>query len=47
MEFAIDRQAFVDILTEGQGFRAAAMQPPPNGQWGMPKEMLEKLGSGG
>jgi peptide/nickel transport system substrate-binding protein len=27
----------------GQGFRAAAMQPPPGGQWGMPEEMLAKL----
>jgi peptide/nickel transport system substrate-binding protein len=43
MELAIDRQAFIDILTEGQGFRGAAMQPPTAGQWGMPKEMLEKL----
>src|SRR5207302_8767376 len=43
MALALDRQAFIDILTEGQGSRAAAMQPPPGGQWGMPKEMLEKL----
>ena len=43
MELAIDRQAFVDILTEGKGFKAAAMQPPPGGQWGTPKEMLEEL----
>src|SRR5436305_13975805 len=33
MSMAIDRQAFIDILTEGTGFRAAAMQPPPGGQW--------------
>jgi len=43
MSLAIDRQAFIDILTDGQGFRAAAMQPPPGGQWGMPRDMLEKL----
>ena len=43
MSLALDRQAFIDILTEGKGFRAAAMQPPPGGQWGMPLEMLEKL----
>ena len=43
MALALDRQAFVDIITEGQGFKGAAMQPPPGGQWGMPKEMLEKL----
>jgi len=43
MGLAIDRQAFVDILTDGEGFRGAAMQPPPAGQWGLPKEMLDKL----
>ena len=43
MALALDRQAFIDILTEGKGFRAAAMQPPPGGQWGMPQDMLEKL----
>jgi peptide/nickel transport system substrate-binding protein len=43
MSLAIDRQAFIDILTEGKGFRAAAMQPPPGGQWGMPLDMLEQL----
>jgi peptide/nickel transport system substrate-binding protein len=43
MALALDRQAFLDILTEGQGFRGAAMQQPPGGQWGLPKEMLEKL----
>src|SRR6202011_2696659 len=40
MSLALDRQAFIDIITDGQGFRAAAMQPPPGGQWGMPLEML-------
>ncbi|MGC2201110.1 MAG: ABC transporter substrate-binding protein [Stellaceae bacterium] len=43
MSLAIDRQAFIDILTEGNGFRAAAMQPPPGGQWGTPLDMLGKL----
>jgi peptide/nickel transport system substrate-binding protein len=43
MALTIDRQAFIDILTEGKGLRAAAMQPAPGGQWGMPLEMLEKL----
>jgi len=43
MALTIDRQAFIDILTEGQGLRAAAMQPSPGGQWGMPQDMLEKL----
>ena len=43
MALTIDRQAFIDILTEAKGLRAAAMQPSPGGQWGMPAEMLEKL----
>ena len=43
MALTIDRQAFIDILTEGQGLPAAAMQPAPGGQWGMPQEMLAEL----
>ncbi len=43
MALTIDRQAFIDILTQGTGLRAAAMQPPPGGQWGMPLELLAKL----
>jgi peptide/nickel transport system substrate-binding protein len=43
MALTIDRKSFIDILTEGIGLKAAAMQPPPGGQWGMPAEMLEKL----
>ena len=43
MSLALDRQAFIDILTDGQGSRAAAMQPPPGGPWGMPRDMLDKL----
>jgi peptide/nickel transport system substrate-binding protein len=43
MALTIDRKSFIDILTEGIGLKAAAMQPPPGGLWGMPKEMLEKL----
>ncbi len=43
MALTIDRQAFIDILSEGQGLRAAAMQPPPGGQWGLPPEMLAEM----
>jgi peptide/nickel transport system substrate-binding protein len=43
MALTIDRQAFIDILSDGQGLRAAAMQPPPGGQWGMPPEMLAEM----
>ena len=34
MALTIDRQAFIDILTEGTGLPAAAMQPPPGGHLG-------------
>jgi peptide/nickel transport system substrate-binding protein len=43
MALTIDRKSFIDILTQGTGLVAAAMQPPPEGQWGMSKEMLEKF----
>jgi peptide/nickel transport system substrate-binding protein len=40
---ALDRKAFVDILTEGQGKIGGAMLPPPEGLWGMPPEMLQSI----
>ncbi len=43
MALAIDRQAFIDILTEGKGTSGASMLPGPEGQWGMPKDLLEKM----
>ena len=43
MALALDRKAFIDILTEGQGDIGGAMLPPPGGLWGMPPEMLETL----
>jgi len=49
MALTLDRKSFIDILTQGTGLMAAAMQPPEGedgtqgGIWGMPKEMLEKL----
>jgi peptide/nickel transport system substrate-binding protein len=39
----LDRKAFIDIIGEGQGEIGATMQPPPNGVWGMPAEMLRTL----
>jgi ABC-type transport system substrate-binding protein len=48
MALAIDRKAFVDILTEGKGDIGGAMLPLPDGQWGMPPEELAKMtGYGG
>jgi peptide/nickel transport system substrate-binding protein len=43
MALALDRKSFVDILAEGHGDIGAAMQPPPEGVWGMPAEMLRTL----
>jgi peptide/nickel transport system substrate-binding protein len=43
MALTLDRKSFIDILTEGVGLQAAAMQPPPGGLWGMPAAMLRKL----
>jgi peptide/nickel transport system substrate-binding protein len=43
MSLTIDRKAFIDILAEGQGAAGGLMQPPPDGLWGMPAELLQKL----
>jgi peptide/nickel transport system substrate-binding protein len=43
MALALDRQAFIDILSEGQGVTGATLLPPPEGIWGMPREMLTTL----
>jgi peptide/nickel transport system substrate-binding protein len=39
----LDRRAFIDIITQGQGDIGAVMQPAPAGLWGMPPEMLSTL----
>ncbi|MBV9833773.1 MAG: peptide ABC transporter substrate-binding protein [Alphaproteobacteria bacterium] len=39
----LDRKAFVDILTQGKGDVGGAMQPLPEGRWGLPDEELRKL----
>jgi len=43
MALTLDRQSFIDILTEGQGKIGGAMLPPPEGIWGMPPEMLKTI----
>jgi peptide/nickel transport system substrate-binding protein len=43
MALALDRKSFIDILTAGQGKIGGAMLPPPEGVWGTPPEMVEKL----
>ncbi len=41
--YALDRTAFIDILAEGHGDIGGAMQPLPQGVWGMPPDMLKEL----
>jgi peptide/nickel transport system substrate-binding protein len=43
MALSLDRRAFIDILTEGEGDIGGVMQPPPAGLWGMPVDMLQTL----
>jgi len=43
MALSLDRQAFIDILTEGTGSIGGTMQPPPEGLWGMPPDLLKTL----
>jgi peptide/nickel transport system substrate-binding protein len=43
MTLSLDRQAFIDIITEGKANYGAALQPPPDGSWGMPLEALRQL----
>jgi peptide/nickel transport system substrate-binding protein len=43
MALSLDRQAFIDILSEGQGGIGGVLQPQPFGLWGMPPELLREL----
>jgi peptide/nickel transport system substrate-binding protein len=43
VSLTLDRKAFIDILAEGQGQVGGVMQPPPDGVWGMPPEVLGTL----
>ena len=43
MQLSLDRKSFIDILGEGQYDVGAVLQPPPEGIWGMPLEMLQQL----
>src|SRR5439155_1754211 len=43
MTLSLDRQAFIDITSDGQGSIGGAMMPPPAGSWGMPPEVLQSL----
>jgi peptide/nickel transport system substrate-binding protein len=43
MALALDRQAFIDIIGEGEGYIGPTMQPPPEGVWGMPPDQVKTL----
>jgi peptide/nickel transport system substrate-binding protein len=43
MMLGLDRQGFIDILTQGKALISGAMMPPPEGGWGMPRAELDKL----
>jgi len=43
MALTLDRQAYVDILSGGKANISGVMLPPPEGLWGMPPEVLQKL----
>jgi peptide/nickel transport system substrate-binding protein len=43
LALTLDRKAFIDILADGQGDIGGAMQPPPQGVWGLPADMLKTL----
>jgi peptide/nickel transport system substrate-binding protein len=43
MSLAIDRQAFIDILAQGQGEVGGVLQPPPEGLWGLSPDQLKQL----
>ena len=43
MALSLDRKAFIDILSEGQGDIGGVMQPLPEGVWGMPQDVLSAL----
>jgi peptide/nickel transport system substrate-binding protein len=40
---SLDRQAFIDILTEGKGDIGGALLAPPEGVWGMPPDLVRSL----
>jgi peptide/nickel transport system substrate-binding protein len=43
MQLSLDRKSFIDILGEGQYDIGGVLQPPPEGIWGMPLEVLQQL----
>jgi peptide/nickel transport system substrate-binding protein len=43
MALSLDRKAFIDIISEGQGEIGGVLQPTPGGLWGMSPDLLKEL----
>jgi peptide/nickel transport system substrate-binding protein len=43
LSLSMDRKAFVDILNQGQAQIGGVMQPPTDGIWGLPPEMVASI----
>ncbi len=43
LALALDRKAFIDILTHGAGVIGGAMEPAPEGVWGLPPDILASV----
>src|SRR6266849_5794209 len=43
MALSLDRQAFIDTISQGQGEIGGVLPPAPDGLWGMPPEVLATL----
>jgi peptide/nickel transport system substrate-binding protein len=43
MALSLDRKAFIDIISQGEGDIGGALQPAPAGLWGMPPDLLKEL----
>jgi peptide/nickel transport system substrate-binding protein len=43
LQLALDRKSFVDIINQGDAELGGTMQPPPDGVWGLPKEIYEAV----
>jgi peptide/nickel transport system substrate-binding protein len=43
MALSLDRKAFINIISEGEGDIGGVMQPLPEGVWGVPQDVLNSL----
>src|SRR3954467_6649246 len=43
INLALDRKAFIDIISDREGSIGGAMMPPPAGSWGMPPEAVSQF----